>query len=209
MDSFKIGLLLGLSIIISIGSQNLFIIRQGFRDELPYLSALTCFLCDCFLIILGVSGISAIIMQFPVFKSVMLFLGAVFLMTYGLMAIKRSFDKIEIYKRLDNLQKQTENSSPIKLILIAISFSLLNPQAILDTLVIIGGNANHYNGQLKYYFVIGTVTASFIWFFSLALATHLFSKKLLNTKFWRLLEILSGILMIFFALVFVFKLFCP
>lgn len=92
-------------------------------------------------------------------------------------------------------------------ILIAISFSLFNPQAILDTLVIIGGNANHYSGQLKYFFVIGTLAASFIWFFGLAFVTHVFSRKVLNPKFWRLLEMISGTMMLFFAGIFLVELY--
>lgn len=208
LSAFKLGILLGFSIIISIGAQNLFVIKQGLRNEYPYLSAFTCFLCDLFLIILGVTGMATLVIQFPILKNIMLILGIIFLSVYGSLSLKRSFNINVISKSLQELRKQTdEHVSITKLILSALSFSVLNPQAILDTMVIIGGNANHYADAFKFHFVLGTISASFIWFFSLAGSASYFSNKMMNITCWRVLDLISGVIMLVFAIQFTFQLF--
>lgn len=205
--AFKVGLLLSLSLIISIGSQNLFVIKQGLRREYPYWSALGCFLSDFGMIVLGSTGINVMILKWPFVKISLLLLGVIFLGWYGLSGIKQSFNKAAINKNLAQLgSNQNENLKLSKLILLALSFSLLNPQALLDTLVIIGGNANYYSNGLKYCFILGSITASFLWFFGLAISSRFFSKKLFNIRFWCGLEFISGILMVWFAIKFLVQL---
>lgn len=207
--TFKIGMLLGLSIIISIGAQNLFVIKQGLRNEYPYLCALTCFLSDFILIILGVTGVSALIIEIPLIKLVMLVAGMLFLGIYGSLAIKRGFNSKAISESLKQLQQQTSiSSSSVRLIILGLSFSLLNPHAILDTVVIIGSSANHYANELKYFFVAGTIVASLVWFLGLTVITKRFANKLMSIKFWQTLEFVSGAIMIGFAGQFLYQLLC-
>lgn len=204
---FKIGLILGLSLIISIGAQNLFVIKQGLRRESAYLCAWVCFLCDVILIVLGACGVSAFLLAFPKLKIAILIIGVLFLLYYALTALLNAMKIQTMRENLQKLQSQTQtNQSAKKLILFALSFSILNPQAILDTMVIIGGNASQYAVASKDLFILGTITASFIWFMGLATVTNYFSRVLLNVKFWCGLEIMSGLVMIGFASMFLYKL---
>lgn len=202
LSTFKIGLMLGLSIIISIGSQNIFVIKQGLRQDHAYLCAFTCFVSDLVLILLGVTGVSTLIIEFPIIKFSLLCFGVLFLTYYGLKAIWRAF---KISNAADSLQLERGEkplSSGLKLVLTGLSFSFLNPQAILDTMVIIGGNANHYEDNFRILFVIGAITASFVWFLGLALSTKFLSHYLTHPKVWRSFELISGMLMLGFALKF-------
>lgn len=207
MLMYKIGLLLGLSSIISIGAQNLFVIKQGLKNEYPYLCAFSCFLCDFILITLGTLGISHVISEYPVLRLALLVAGILLLMIYGTSAIKRGFNSMAIQHNLLGLAvEQYSNSSISKLLGLGLSFSILNPQAILDSMVIIGGSANHYAGQMKYLFVLGAITASFIWFFGLALLTSCFAKQIMVVKIWCAVEFTSGIMMLYFAIKFLLPL---
>lgn len=206
MITFKLGMLLGLSIIISIGAQNLFIIQQAIRNEYTYICALTCFVCDVILIIMGATGVSALFIEFPILKTFILLTGIVFLIWYGIKAIKRGIVGDVVSEQFDSLKKSVESNSLIKILLLGLSFSLLNPAAILDTIVIIGGSANHYLSHEKYLFVAGTISASFVWFFGLAAFTRHLSSKITNHLFWRALDFISGGLMLGIALNFITQL---
>lgn len=203
--TFKVGLTLGLSIIGSIGAQNIFLIKQGVKSEHPYLCAFMCFLCDFILIILGVAGVGALLLKMPILKSVILAAGVIFLGVCGVKSIRHAFNYQAVLKGIEMIRANNESVVSIsRLVILTLSFSLLNPQAILDTMVIIGGNANHYVSYPKYLFVAGTIAASFVWFFGLATATHYFSDRLMTVKFWRGLEFFSGSIMIVFAANFLF-----
>lgn len=197
--TFKIGMLLGLSIIISIGAQNLFVIQQALRNEYTYSSALICFLCDFILIVSGVAGLSAFLIKFPGLKLAILIFGILFLSWYGFKSLRRSFSikSAEIIQQTVNHASMTSLS---KIILLGLSFSLLNPAAILDTIVIIGGSATQYIEMEKYFFIAGTIFASFIWFFGLAGISRYFSTKIMTGSIWRIMDFISGILMLSIAI---------
>lgn len=197
MLAFKFGLMLGFALIISLGPQNIFIIKQGLLRERPYFSASICFFADVLLIILGATSVGLLITQLPLLKTILLILGIAFLLTYGFLSIKASFKKTGPEQFA--LQKQEPSSSSKKILFLALSFSLLNPQAILDTVVLIGGSANQYM-QLKYYFVIGAMLASLVWFFSLVTVAKYLSPYLTNKKVWRTLDFVSGSIMLLFSL---------
>lgn len=195
ITTFKLGMLLGLSIIISIGAQNLFLIQQAIRDEYTYVCALVCFICDFILITLGAVGVNALFIEFPVVKTVLLLAGIVFLVWYGTHAIKRGIAGSSVQNLLLTEDTGANSTSLGKIILIGLSFSLLNPAAILDTIVIIGGSANHYVQYEKYLFVAGSITASFIWFFGLAAASKHLSRKVASNWIWRVFDFTSGAIM--------------
>lgn len=206
--AFKFGLLLGFSIILSIGAQNIFIIKQGLRNEWPYVCAGMCFLCDFALILAGVSGVNAFIYNFPAVKLFLLISGVIFLFYSGCLAIKRGLDYAKIQQNIALLSHDSyQENSATKLILMALSFSVLNPQAILDTLLIISSNANHFENFTRYVFVSGAIAASFIWFFGITLITSRFSNQLRNAKFWCALEWVGGIVMLIVAVNFTSQLF--
>ncbi len=203
--SFQLGLLLGLGIIVSIGAQNIFVIKQGIKQEHPYLSAFVCFLCDVVLIVLGVTSVSALFIYFPSIKTALLVLGILFLSVYGSLSLRTAFSGKRIQANIEKIN-QGLKLTHWKIILLALSFSLLNPQAILDTMVIIGGTASHYAQQVRLFFVAGTIAGSFLWFTGLSITTTYFSRFLLNIGVWRGLEFMSGTIMWLFAIKFFLQL---
>lgn len=206
ITTFKLGMLLGLSIIISIGAQNLYIIQQAMRNEYTYLSALTCFMCDVILITLGATGLSVVFIKVPMLKTIIILLGILFLAWYGMQAIKRGLAGSTVSDQFAAMKNSVNPNSLTKIILLGLSFSLLNPAAILDTIVIIGGSANHYLANEKYLFIAGTISASFIWFFGLAALTKHLARKITHQFFWRILDFISGGLMLSIALNFITQL---
>ncbi len=195
-STFKLGMLLGLSIIISIGAQNLFIIQQAMRNEYTYLCALLCFTCDVILIMLGVAGLSTVFLEVPTFKIIILLLGIIFLGWYGISALKRAWHGgVDIQTIRSTSVEGVSVNSLSKLVLLGLSFSLLNPQAILDTIVIIGGSANHYVDTAKYLFITGAITASLVWFMGLALFARYLSHRLMSQHLWRIVDAISGTIM--------------
>lgn len=205
--TFKLGMALGLSIIISLGAQNIYVIQQAIRNEYTYLCASTCFICDLILILLGATGMSALFIEFPLLKSLMLVMGSLFLIRYGYNAMKRGCKGGMNTTDLMNLENRIiKPQSPLKIILLGLSFSLLNPAAIMDTIVIIGGSANQYVDSEKYLFLIGSITASFIWFFGLATVAKVYLQKIASPLFWRMLDFVSGGLMLLIASGFIWQL---
>jgi len=198
MVAFKYGIMLGFALIISLGPQNIFLIKQGLLRKHPYFAASVCFVSDAILITLGVTSVGLLVAQSPFLKSILLILGVIFLSTYGILSIVTSFKKSETQQEL-NLKEQESSSSIIKILFLALSFSLLNPQAILDAFVLIGGNANQYM-QFKYDFMIGAILASLVWFFGLVTLAKYLSRYLKNMKVWRALNFVSGFIMLLFSI---------
>ena len=195
MHYYLMGVVLGFSLIICLGPQNLFLIQQSIRREYPWLVATVCFCCDIFLILISVIGTSHLIVQFPFFHWVLLLGGVLFLIYYGLKSIRAAF-------AVSTLHKPTEAwtvDKRLKIILITLSFSLLNPQAIIDTVIMIGGSANHLGVIGQYYFMLGTVTASFLWFYSLTFTATQFADILARPRVFQILQLSSGLLMLFCA----------
>ncbi len=165
LHAFLYGIILAFGLIIPLGPQNLFVLAQGtheknIRHALPTIIAAS--LCDTLLILLACFGVSLIVLKVQVLKTALLSFGIVFLIIVGLhlwnKAKKASFD-----------HKAHPHVSAKKQILFAMSVSLLNPHAILDTVTVIGVNALEYHGALLIAFTSACILVSWTWFFSLAL----------------------------------------
>lgn len=191
MNAFPVGLLLGLSSIIAIGAQNLFLIRQGIMKQNIAIAVITCFLCDSLLMIIGVSSVGILLMKMPMVKHIMLVFAIAFLGYYGASCFYRAY-RGEVHTLSDEEKKK---NSARKVLLLSLSFSLLNPHAMIDTFVIIGGSANQFTGIDKWYFLLGSMTSSLIWFSVLTFVASTFSSLLLRPRIFRSLEAGSGVLM--------------
>jgi L-lysine exporter family protein LysE/ArgO len=188
------GLLLGLSLIMALGPQNIFLIKQGARRNHAALSAAICFICDVILVIASIVGLHELLLNHPTLKVGMIWLGAAFLLYY---AIKTLHSAFSTKKSSINYEHQPHNRTQI--ILFALGFSLLNPHAIIDTLVIIGSGSSQFPDH-EIVFLLGVITASLVWFSSLFFTTRYFSNILSRTTVWQAIEILSGILMAFIGI---------
>ncbi|MFZ3588489.1 LysE/ArgO family amino acid transporter [Bacillus sp. DJP31] len=178
MISFFHGTLLAVGLILPLGVQNIFVINQGasqptFSRVLPVI--LTASLCDSFLILLAISGISLLIFQIAWVKGILLILGIVFLLYMG-WSIWRTND----IARSQEYQALTTK----KQITFALSVSLLNPHAIIDTIGVIGTSSLAYEGSAKYLFTLGCLLISWSWFFFLAFVGKLIG-KVDSTRIWQ------------------------
>ncbi|CDZ76081.1 Arginine exporter protein ArgO [Legionella massiliensis] len=188
------GLLLGLSLITALGPQNVFLIRQGALKKHAVLSALVCFVCDIILVGASVAGLHQILSLHPTLQIWITVLGVAFLLYYGSCALKKSLSK-----QTQATIREQENTSRLQIVMLALGFSLLNPHAIIDSLVIIGSGSSQFpeNPQA---FLFGVLSASFLWFTSLTFTTHYFSDILARVSVWRRIEFSSGLLMVFLSM---------
>lgn len=166
IHAFINGIILAFGLIIPLGVQNVFVFNQGatqrpFYRALP--SILTASLCDTFLIILAVLGVSIIVLHIAWLKTIIFVIGFFFLIYMG-WATWHSHSHAQ--------EQQPKPFSAKKQIIFAASVSLLNPHAIIDTIGVIGTNALVYVGNNKLAYTIGCILVSFGWFFGLAIAGH-------------------------------------
>lgn len=196
MPIYLKGLVLGLSLIITLGPQNLFLIKQGARGHHAGLSALVCFICDIILAGASVAGLHELLLYHPTLKTTLIWLGSAFLLYYATKAFLSA---------LSSNEKENSNTpipnphTRVQIILLALGFSLLNPHAIIDTLVIIGSNSSQFP-EHELTFLSGVITSSILWFTSLTFTTKYMSKVLTKNTVWKTIELLSGMLMTYIGI---------
>ncbi len=165
------GFLLGASLIIAIGAQNAFVIRQGIKGRHVFAVAAVCAVVDIILIAAGAAGVGTLIAQSPVLRMIAAWGGGLFLFCYGLIALRATFRGASgAWMEAENQARMTaETSHGVRAAMMAAAgFSLLNPHVYLDTVVVLGGIAAQYNEAERTIFAAGAMTASVIWFFSIA-----------------------------------------
>ncbi|MBS4196759.1 LysE/ArgO family amino acid transporter [Lederbergia citri] len=158
------GILLAFGLILPLGAQNVFVFNQGasqrnFRGVLPVV--LTASICDTFLIVFAVLGVSVVVLTIPILQKVFFVVGFLFLVYMGWVIWKSKPTK---------MSRKEKALLPKKQFMFAMSVSLLNPHAILDTIGVIGTNSLSYSGLNKIFFTVSTILVSWLWFFGLALA---------------------------------------
>ncbi len=197
---------LGLSLIVAIGAQNLFVLRQGIRREHVLAVATVCALSDAALIVVGVSGLGAILEAAPGVIEVVRWAGAVFLTGYAVLAARRAIrpsgDALSIDPAPDSPIADTSESArhvvttsrlaPVLATCLALTW--LNPHVYLDTVFLLGSVAATY-GDARWPFAIGAVAASIVWFFSLALGARFLSRVLSTPRAWRVLDAIIAVVM--------------
>ena len=183
------GLLLGASLIIAIGAQNAFILRQGLLRQHVFILSLICALSDALLIAAGVAGLGTLISQSPKLITAVTIGGALFLFSYAIIAFRRAL-KPEVLK--------AANAGEARLgpaIAACLAFTFLNPHVYLDTVVLLGSLSAAYEGQARLAFGLGAATASFVWFFGLGYGARLLEPVFARPASWRVLDFLIGAVM--------------
>ncbi len=186
------GLGLGASLIIAIGAQNAFVLRQGLRRQHVFITALICTLCDLTLITLGVMGLGAFIEHAPILLDLTKWGGAAFLFFYGFRSF-RSALKPETLNTENYADKEAVTLRST--ILAVLAFSLLNPHVYLDTVILLGGIGARHPLNQRPSFILGASTASLLWFFGLAYGAALLTPLFRKPITWRLLDIFVGCVM--------------
>jgi len=184
LSAFLTGFILGFSLILAIGAQNSFVLRQGLIGRHVFIVALFCSLSDALLISIGVAGISIFLNNYIDLVSDWLFgISAIWLAGYGLLRLR---DAVKGKSALI-----TENSSVNGLISTLSFLSVLtfaNPHVYLDTVVLIGSVSQQFTGDTKLAYVLGASIASFVFFFSLAYGAKFLSPTMQRPIAWRLLD---------------------
>ncbi|MDC1447393.1 LysE family transporter [Candidatus Thioglobus sp.] len=191
IQSFLTGFFLGLSLIVAIGAQNTFVLRQGILGQHVFYIALFCALSDALLIIIGVIGISFFLNNFINSYSDILFgLSAIWLAGYGFIRLRSAL------KSNKSIQIETSNSkSLLPTIAIAAVITFLNPHVYLDTMILIGSISQQFSGYQKITFTFGACLASFVFFFSLAYGAKLLEPIMKRPSSWRILDGLIALIM--------------
>ncbi len=189
------GFFLGLALIVAIGAQNAFVLRQGILKEHIFYIALFCSLADSLLIIIGILGISYFFENFIFqFSKLIYGLSAIWLFFYGILRF------LSAIKANSYISHSTHKS---KSLLHAISttaiFTFANPHVYLDTIVLIGSISSQFFDLDKIYFGIGACFASFIWFFGLGYGAKTFSPLMQNKFSWKILDFLIALIMFVIA----------
>ena len=190
------GLIIGSTLIIAIGPQNLFVINQGLKKTFVFTVVLFCSLSDSILIIIGINLSSVIVDINPNTIIILKILGGIWLVFYGL-------NKIRYINKIRNLQNIDTIENDFKKILITLFLiTYVNPHVYLDTIILIGSISTNFNSQL--FFGIGAVIASFIFFFSLGYLSKFLSKYIYSNKTWFWIDLIVGFLMILYGIKFIF-----
>ena len=192
MGAFFAGLSLGFSLILAIGAQNAFVLRQGLKRVHVFWVCLVCALSDAILMGIGVGGFAHLVHGFPLLDSIARYGGASFLLCYGFLRLRAAW--LNQY-RLEHSQKQA--SSLTKTVLTTLGFTWLNPHVYLDTVILIGSVSTQYATE-SLLFWLGTTCASFVFFFSLGFGARLLQPYFdapESTAAWRTLDILIGLVM--------------
>lgn len=179
------------SLIVAIGAQNAFVIRQGLKRQHLLLTALLCSLIDALLIVLGVTGFGQFISSYPLFIMLSKYLAIVFLCLYGMISIKSAFKPKSLK---DSLDEQTVSSAK-KTLFLLLALSLLNPHVYLDTVILLGSIASQQPPHEQAHFAIGAISASFAWFFSITYGTRFLAPFLQKESSWRIIDGLTALIM--------------
>ena len=191
------GFFTGLSLIVAIGAQNAFVIKQGLLRSHVTLVVFVCAISDALLIIVGTGGLGRIIQSKPDLLNVIRWFGVIYLTWFGIKSVRAAFSN----ETLTASDKSAESWKKVLLTVLAMTY--LNPHVYLDTVIFVGSLANQFESQ-RWYFALGACFASGVWFsvigYGARSASHLMSKPI----FWRILESVIAAIMFTLAITLAF-----
>ncbi|RUS01339.1 arginine exporter ArgO [Pectobacterium polaris] len=184
------GVLLGAAMILPLGPQNAFVMNQGIRRQYHLMVALLCALSDMVLIAAGIFGGSALLSQSSLLLGAVTWGGVAFLLWFGWGAMKTAFSK-NIALASVEVMKQ----SRWRIIATMLAVTWLNPHVYLDTFVVLGSLGSQFADDARSWFALGTMTASFTWFFALALLASWLAPWLNTPRVQRVINFFVGVVM--------------
>ena len=192
------GFLTGLTLIIAIGAQNAFVLRQGLRRDYIFMVVLFAALSDALLVFTGILGLGQLIVSVPYLLEILRFAGAAYLLWFAYGAVRRA-----IYPEV-LVPGEKVVSSRWKVLATIAALTYLNPHVYIDTVLLLGTIGNQF-GDDRLLFGLGAAVASFTWFFSLGYLATTLSAFVGNKMFWRVFESLVAVVMIGIALTLIFN----
>jgi len=206
---------LGLSLIVAIGAQNAYILRQGARREHLLAVLLVCILSDLALILAGVAGFGTLVEHAPWAVTVMRWFGVLCLVGYGLLAARRAWRPVGAALTVDTVDEIDPPVTPagtttltrpktgnrlVPVVLTALALTWLNPHVYLDTVVLLGSVANTHGPDGRWAFAVGACLGSIVWFAALGYGARLLSRWLASPRAWRILDGIIAVIMLGLAL---------
>ena len=191
------GFLAGLSLIIAIGAQNAFVIKQGLLRSHVTLVVVVCSVADAFLIVVGIGGLGSVIQSHPRVLEYVRWFGVAYLIWFGIKSIRSAFTTESL------TIGATEKESSIKVLLTALTFTFLNPHVYLDTVILLGSIANQFSDQ-RWLFALGASSASLTWFSTIGYGARAASQFMSRPIFWKILDSLIAIVMFTIAITLAF-----
>jgi L-lysine exporter family protein LysE/ArgO len=195
--AFIPGLLTGLSLIIAIGAQNAFVIRQGLTKKHVFLVVAICAVSDALLILLGVAGLGALIAGLPWLLETIRWFGVAYLTWFGIKSLMSAFKS----QSLDATGMQSASAKTV--VLSVLGFTFLNPHVYLDTVILLGSIGNQF-GQDKWWFALGGAVASVLWFSSIGFGAKAASRFMSKPVFWKVLDSVIAAVMFSIAIMLAF-----
>lgn len=186
------GFALGASLIVAIGAQNAFVLRQGIRREQVAVVVAVCVACDWALISAGAMGFGSLIARFPIVTAIAAWGGAAFLAVHGALSLKSAFAS----EALADDAADVRPALTARAALVAtLAVSLLNPHVYLDTVVLLGSVAAQYPMPARAYFAAGAMGASLVWFAGLGFGARLLAPLFRRPVAWRVLDfVIAGVM---------------
>ena len=192
IDSAVAGLLTGWSLIVAIGAQNAYVLRQGLARRYVGVVVAICSVSDLVLILAGIAGIGTIVEKAPVALDVVRWLGVAFLVGYGVSSLLRA-------RRTQGLEAARAGAGSVRAAAVtAMALTWLNPHVYLDTVLLLGSIANQH-GDGRWWFGAGASLASLLWFTALGYGARLAHGLLASARAWQVLDVLIGLTMIVIA----------
>jgi L-lysine exporter family protein LysE/ArgO len=185
------GFVLSASLIVAIGAQNTFLLRQGLRREYVFTLATLCFVSDATLIALGCGGFGALVQAHPQLIVAVTWIGALFLIGYGL---RNAWSALHP-EPLDSGDAPAVADDYRRSVLSMLALTWLNPHVYLDTVLLLGGIAGRYAGMDRIAFALGAMSASGIWFYGLGYGAQLLAPLFRRPLTWRVLDALIALTM--------------
>jgi L-lysine exporter family protein LysE/ArgO len=194
LDIYLKGFIVTISLIMAIGAQNAYILKLGLLKQYVLLAVLMCITFDFILISAGVFGLGYFIQGNQLLINSIAIFGIVFLIFYAALSFKSAFKNESL--QVDGNVKTNPLKQVLSLILV---FTFLNPHTYLDTILLIGGIGANIENEFKIYFLLGAVSASSVWFFSLGFGARFLIPLFKKQITWKILDISIGFLMLFIA----------
>ena len=189
------GLIIGGTLIIAIGPQNLFVIQQGLKKSYVFTGTLFCSLSDSLLIVIGIYLSNYIVQINPSIIGIIKVLGGIWLIFYGLNKVIKLNQIKDINKKLNIINEYG------KVLITLFLITYANPHVYLDTIILLGSLSTNFNDQFS--FGVGAISASFLFFFSLGYMSKFLSKYIYSNKTWFWIDLTIGLLMISYGIYFI------
>ena len=195
ISDFIQGFIIGSTLILAIGPQNLYVINQGLKKNFVFIVVLICSLSDSLLIVCGIYLSNNILSLNTSIITIMKLIGGIWLILYGINKIKNS-------RQHEIKSNEFNEASFTKVVFTTLAITYANPHVYMDTVILLGSISINFDSKL--YFGLGAICASFVFFFSLGYFSNFLSQYIKSPKVWFYIDNMMGFLMLFYGLFFVF-----